>query len=50
MKVEVAEGKSEGPWKFPEAPEVVMRMEAGAEADDATGIRTGAEVLPGLCA
>ncbi len=41
MTVEVAEGKSEGPWKFPEAPEVVMRMEAGAEADDATGIRTG---------
>ncbi len=29
MTVEVAEGKSEGPWKFPEAPEVVMRMEAG---------------------
>ncbi len=38
MKVEVVEGKSEGPWKFPEAWEVVTRMEVGVEADDATGL------------
>ncbi len=49
MKVEVAEGKSEGPQKFPEAPEVVMRTEAGAGVDGATEIRTDAEVLPELC-
>ncbi len=49
MKVEVVEGKFEGLWKFLEAPEVVMRTEAGAGADGATEIRTDAEVLPELC-
>ncbi len=49
MKVEVAEGKSEGLQKFPEAPEVVMRTEAGVGADDVTEIRTDVEVLPELC-